>query len=89
MRLFLRTPKWTFIVPNFLLFIYFSNQVCLEHAREISYSCQRDISNGVWHTPIKVYLAFVLKGFVVGSENFNLTFDPSFEYNSCILGLNK
>jgi len=86
---FLRFPSGTFIVPKFLLLIYFSNQACLEHAREISYSCQRDISNGVWHTPIKVYLTLVSKGFVVGSENFNLTFDLSFEYNSCISGLNK
>jgi hypothetical protein len=56
----------------------------LEHVREISYSSQIDISNGVWHAPMRAYLALTLKGFVVGNENFNLALDPSFDYNSCI-----
>jgi hypothetical protein len=42
-----------------------------------------------WHTPIKAYLALALKGFVVGSEIFNLNFNPSFYYNSCISGVNE
>jgi hypothetical protein len=64
--------------------MYFSNQACLEHVREISYSYQIDISNGVWHTLMRVYLGPALKGFVVGNEIFNLIIDPSFDYNSCI-----
>jgi hypothetical protein len=67
-----------------LLLIYIPNQACLEHVREISYSFQIDISNGVWHAPMRAYLALALKGFVVGNEIFNLTLDPSFDYNSCI-----
>jgi len=82
-------PSETFIVPKFWLVIYISNQVCLEHVREISYSYQKDISNGVWHTPIKAYLAHTLKGFMVGSEIFNLNLNPSFDYNSCISSLNE
>jgi hypothetical protein len=82
-------PSETFIVPKFWLAIYISNQACLEHVREISYSSQKDISNGVWHTPIKAYLALTLKGFVVGSEIFNLSLDLSFDYNSCISGLHE
>jgi hypothetical protein len=89
MTFFLKTPKWDFYCPKvFAIYIYISNQACLEHAKEIFYSSQRNIFNGVWHTSIKAYLALALKGFVVGSEIFNLTFDPSFDYNSCILGLN-
>ncbi len=88
MTFFSRLPSGTFIIPKILLLIYFSNQACLEHAKEISYNSQRDISNGVWHAPIKAYLAPFLKGFVVGSEIFNLTIDLSFDYNSCISSLN-
>jgi len=88
MTFFSRLPSGTFIIPKILLLIYFSNQACLEHAKEISYNSQRDISNGVWHAPIKAYLTPFLKGFVVGSEIFNLTIDLSFDYNSCISSLN-
>ncbi len=89
MQIFIGTLKWDFYCPKFWLIIYILNQACLEHAREISYSTQKDISNGVWQTLIKAYLAPTLKGFVVGSEIFNLNLNPSFDYNSCILGLHK
>jgi hypothetical protein len=72
------------------MFISSSNQTYLEHARAIFYSSQKDISNGALHAPIRVHLTFDLKGFVVGSQIFNLTFDPfKKNHNSCILGLNK
>jgi len=58
----------------------------LEHAREIFYSSQKDISNGVLAHPNQ---ALALKGFVVGSEIFNLSFNLSFDYNSCISGVNE
>jgi hypothetical protein len=60
----------------------------LDHARALYYS-QKDISNGVSHVPIKNHLTPTLKGFVVGSQIFNLVPDPSFDHNSCILGLNE
>ncbi len=82
-------PSETCIIPKFWLIIYISNQACLEHAKEISYSSQKDISNGVWHTLIKAYLTPALKGFVVGSEIFNLSLDLSFDYNSCISNVNE
>jgi hypothetical protein len=37
----------TFIVLKLWTFIFFSNRTFLEHAKEISYSLQRDLSNGV------------------------------------------
>ncbi len=51
------------------------NQACLEHARAISYSSQKDISNGVLHAPIRAHVTLALKGFVVGSQILNLIFD--------------
>jgi hypothetical protein len=68
--------------------IFFKSSV-LEHAKAISYSFQKKKFNGVLHTQIEDHLTLVLKGFVVGSQIPNLTLGPSFDYNSCILSLNK
>jgi len=57
--------------------------------RPISYSIQRDISNDVLHAPIIDHWAPTIQGFVVGSQIPNLTPNPSFDHNSCILGLNE
>jgi hypothetical protein len=70
------------------MFTFFSNQTCLEHKREITYSPQKDISNGVFSTPIGDHLTFILRGFVVASQIPNLTLDLSFDHNSCISSLN-
>jgi hypothetical protein len=66
------------------MFISSSNQACLEHARAIFYSFQKDIFNGVLQAPIRAHLALTLKGFVVGSQILNLTLNLSFDHNSCI-----
>jgi hypothetical protein len=47
--------------------IYFSNQAFLEHARTISYSPQKDLSNSVLHALIIDHWSLALKGFIVGS----------------------
>ncbi len=42
------SPKiGTLFVLKLWMFIFFSNHYCLKHARKISYSPQKDISNGV------------------------------------------
>jgi hypothetical protein len=76
MTFFPGSPKiGTFIIPKFWMFISFSNQTCLEHVIALSYSPQKDISNGVLHTPIKNHLTPALKGFVVKNQIPNLTPD--------------
>jgi hypothetical protein len=47
----------------------------LKHTRKKSYNLQKYLSNSVLHAPIKNHLTFVLKGFVVESQIFNLTSD--------------
>ncbi len=59
------------------------------NAKEIFYSPQKDLSNGVMHAPIKAHLTFTFKGFVVESIVFNLTPTLSFDHNSCKSGLNE
>jgi uncharacterized protein (DUF2062 family) len=65
----------TLIVSNLWTFIYLLNQYFLEHTRAISYSPEKDLSNGVLHTPIRNDFAPALKGFVVGSQILNLIFN--------------
>jgi hypothetical protein len=79
----------TFIIPKLWLFISFSNQTCLEHAKAISYSLQKNIFNGAWHAPIKAHLTVAIREFVVESQIPNLTPNPSFDHNSCISSLNE
>jgi hypothetical protein len=50
---------------------------------------QKDLSKGVLHAPIIDHLTLALKGFVVGNQIINLTPNPSFDHNSCILYLNE
>jgi hypothetical protein len=71
------------------MFISFSNQICFEHVKAITHSLQKYISNGLLHAPIKDHLTFALRGFVVRNQIPNLTFDPSFDHNSCISYLNE
>ncbi len=52
MSLFPRTHKWesqteTFVVSKLWLLVFFSNQVCCENVRAMSYSPQKDHSNDV------------------------------------------
>jgi hypothetical protein len=79
----------TFIIPKFWLFIYFSNQTCLEHVKAISHSLQKNIYNGAWHAPIRAYLTLAIKEFVVKNQILNLTLDSSFDHNSCISNFNE
>jgi hypothetical protein len=49
----------------------------LEYAREIFYSPQKILSNGLLHISIENDLTPILKAFVVGSQIPNLTLGPS------------
>jgi hypothetical protein len=69
-------------------FVSFSNQIYFENSRVISYSPQKDISNGVYHAPIRAHLTLDFKGFVVKSQILNSTLALSFDHNSCKLNLN-
>jgi hypothetical protein len=66
-----------------------SNQMCLEHAKEIFDKPQKDLFNNVLHASIGDHLTLTLRGFVVRNQISNLTLDSSFDHNSCILGLNE
>jgi hypothetical protein len=94
MALFPKTLKWEsqnwdFCCPETLDARIFFKTSYLEHEREISYSPQKDLSNGVLHAPIGDHLALALKGFMVRNQIPNLTPNLSFDHNSCILGLNE
>jgi hypothetical protein len=91
---FSRTPKWESqnwdsCCLELWTLISLSKQACLDCTRKISYNVQKDLFNGVLHAPIKYHLIPSLRGFVVGSQIFNLILDPSFDHNLCILGLNE
>jgi hypothetical protein len=79
----------TLVVLKFWTLISSSNQTFLDHARAISYSFQKNLSNSVLYTPIEDHLTVALRGFVVKSQVPNLIPNPSFDHNSCISGLNK
>ncbi len=53
------------------------------------YSPQKDLFIGVLQAPIRDHLTPSLRGFVIGSQILNLTFDPSFDKKLCILVLNE
>jgi hypothetical protein len=76
MTFFLGTP--TLGIQNFWMFIFSSNQACLEHARAISYIPQKDLSNNVLHPLIENHLTIALRGFVVKSQIPNLILDLFF-----------
>jgi hypothetical protein len=63
------------------MFIFSSNQACLENKRALSYSSLKDLSNNVLHALIKDHLTLFLKRFVVGSQIKILTFALSFAHN--------
>jgi len=71
------------------MFISFSIQTCFEYVKAMTYSSQKDLSNGLLHAPIKDHSTFALRGFVFESQIPNLTPGPSFDHNTCILGLNE
>jgi hypothetical protein len=77
------------VVLKLWTLISLSKQACLDCTRKISYNVQKDLFNGVLHAPIKYHLIPSLRGFVVGSQIFNLILDLSFDHNLCILGLNE
>jgi hypothetical protein len=89
------TPKWEsqnwdIYCPTILdIHIFFKSSFILNHARALYDSLQKDISNGVSHVLIRNHLTLILKGFVVESQILNLVPDPSFDHNSCILGLSE
>jgi len=86
---FLGNPKTrTFVVRKLWTLIYFSNQVCFENMKTISYSLQKTLSNGLQHAPIRTHLTPAFKGFVVESQIPNLIHAPSFDHNSCKSSLN-
>jgi hypothetical protein len=89
-KLPLGSPKiGTLVVSKLWTIIFLSNQVFFENARAISYIPQKDLSNNIYHAPIEPHLTLAFKGFVVGSQIFNLILTPSFDHNSCKLGLNE
>jgi len=71
------------------MFIFLSNQTCLEHVMAIFYSLRKDIFNNVMHAQIKDGLTFILKGFMVKSQISNLIINLFWDHNSCISGLNE
>ncbi len=85
------SPKiGTLAIPKLQTFISFSNQVCFfGNAMAMPYSLQKDLSNGVQHTPIRAHLTLTFKGFMVKSQIPNFTSTLSFYHNSCKLGLNE
>jgi hypothetical protein len=90
MTLFLETPKiGTLVIPKLWMLISSSNQNYLEHMRALSYNPKKDISKGVSHVTIRDHLTPTLRGFVIGSQISNMIPAPSFDHNSCILGLNE
>ncbi len=90
MTYFFKTPKiGTIVISKLWTFISYSKQTSLEHARGIFYNPQKFPSNGVLHASIGDHLILSLKGFLVGSQIFNLIINFSFDHNSCILHLNE
>jgi hypothetical protein len=94
MALFPRLPSGspktgTFVILKLWTFISSSNQIFFEHEKVISYIPQKDLFNGVLDALIRDNLIVALRGFVVGSQISNLTPNPSFDHNSCILSLNE
>jgi hypothetical protein len=87
---FPKTPKiGTFVVQKFWMLIFSPNQACLEHVRALSSYAKKNLSKGVSYAWIRNHLTVVLRGFLIGSQIFNLIPTPSFDHNSCILGLNE
>ncbi len=78
----------TLIVPKLWTLISFSNQVFFECAKTLSYSSLKYLSNNIQHTPIGLHLTPTSKGFVVGIQIAQFDSRPSFDHNSCKLGLN-
>ncbi len=83
MSLFPGTPKWspktrTLIVPKLWTFISLSNQVEFENAKVIHYNPQKNISKGVQHTPIKIHLNPIFKGFCGQESNSQFDYRPFF-----------
>jgi hypothetical protein len=88
--IFFETPKWKFQNWDFYCFEtldihIFPKSSLFGTCKEISYSLQNHLSNGVLHAPIGDDLTLVLKGLMIESQ---IGIDLSFDHNSCILGLN-
>ncbi len=87
---FSKTPTyWNFGCSKTLNAHIFFKSSLFEHARTITYSPQKDFSNGVLHAPIRYHLSPTLRGFMVQSQIENLTLGPSFDHNSCTSSLNE
>ncbi len=85
-----KSQNWDFLLSqNFGCSYLYKKKVFLECTRVISYNPQNYLSNGVLQAQIKDHLTPFLRGFVVESQIFNLTPNPSFDHNLCILGLNE
>ncbi len=87
------TSKWHFLL-GFLLSKNFVH-LCLFQVKHVLsmqnkfHNLQKDLSNGIWYISIEINITLTLKRFVVRNQILNLTPKFSFDYNSCILGLNK
>jgi hypothetical protein len=85
-----KIPKLGLLLSENFGHAYFpQNQICLEHAKGISYSPQKYFSKGVLHALIKNDLTLVVRGFVVRSQIPNLTLGPSLDHNSFISCINE
>jgi hypothetical protein len=82
-----QTTRLNLVVLKLWKVISSLKQTCLEHARAIFYSLERDLFKDVLHTLIKDHLAPTFSGFLVKSQIPNLV--PNVCVNSCILGLNE
>jgi hypothetical protein len=56
------------------MFIYFSNQACLEHVMAIFYNPQKDPFNSLLNAPIKNDLTPCSKGICGQQSNFQFDF---------------
>jgi hypothetical protein len=83
-------PKLGLLLPqNFGCSYFFQIKFVLRIRGQYLITLQKVFFNGVSHVPIKPHLTFAFKGFMFKSQIPNLTSTPSFDHNSCKLGLNK
>jgi hypothetical protein len=82
------SQNWILVIPKLWMFISFSNQVSFENSRALSYSPQKCLSYGLYHTRVKFHFTPTFKGFVVRSQIPNLTPTLFFYHNSCKSCLN-
>ncbi len=81
-------PKLKFLLfRNLDIHIFFKSKFVWNMERQYLIAFKK--INHILHAPIGDHLIHALKGFVVGNQILNLTFNLSFDHNSCISSLNE